>query len=75
MANDPPFATLNHAASDSRIPRESNNQRFGISAPLHNFLGNGIRRITAVACSCVPVVASLTNSNHMRMDEGVANVR
>jgi len=32
MANDPPFATLNHAVSDSKIPQESNNQRFGITA-------------------------------------------
>jgi hypothetical protein len=37
MANDPPFATLNHAASDSRIPRESNNQRFGITRCFSQF--------------------------------------
>src|SRR6185436_17168399 len=30
MSNDPPFATLNHAVSDSKNPQESNNQRFGI---------------------------------------------
>src|SRR5688572_3897756 len=32
MANDPPFAPLNHAASDSGIPGESGNRRIGINA-------------------------------------------
>jgi hypothetical protein len=30
MANDPPFAALNHVASDSKIPKESDNRRVGI---------------------------------------------
>src|SRR5215207_8082317 len=30
MANDPPFAALNHAASDSGIPGESGDRRIGI---------------------------------------------
>jgi hypothetical protein len=30
MANDPPFATLNHFASDLGIPGESADQRIGI---------------------------------------------
>src|SRR5918993_4127107 len=31
MANHPPFAALNHVASDSGIPGESGNRRIGIS--------------------------------------------
>src|SRR5215467_14277421 len=31
MANDPPFAMLNHSESDSGIPNESADVRFGIS--------------------------------------------
>ena len=31
MANDPPFAALNHVVSDSKIPKESDNRRVGIS--------------------------------------------
>jgi hypothetical protein len=31
MANDPPFAILNHFAADLGIPQESANPRIGIS--------------------------------------------
>jgi hypothetical protein len=31
MANDPPFATLNHCAADLEIPSESVSLRVGIS--------------------------------------------
>lgn len=31
IANDPPFATLNHCAGDLGIPRESINRRIGIT--------------------------------------------
>src|SRR5262245_1151129 len=34
MANDPPFATLNHCAADLEIPSESVSMRVGISTPL-----------------------------------------
>jgi hypothetical protein len=34
MANDPPFATLNHFAADLGIPSESDLLRIGISGPL-----------------------------------------
>jgi hypothetical protein len=33
MANDPPFATLNHFAADLGIPSESDLLRIGISGP------------------------------------------
>src|SRR5215469_7589954 len=36
MANDPPFATLNHVAADLGIPNESEPLRVGIS--FHGFL-------------------------------------
>src|SRR5512133_1431564 len=39
MANDPPFATLNHFAADLGIPSESDLLRIGIS----NELGNCLR--------------------------------
>ena len=32
MANDPPFATLNHFPGDSEIPRESDNPQIGITS-------------------------------------------
>src|SRR5262249_30045162 len=33
MANDPPFAMLNHSESDSGIPNESAEVRFGMTLP------------------------------------------
>jgi hypothetical protein len=36
MANDPPFATLNHFAADLGIPSESDLLRIGISSYLQN---------------------------------------
>jgi hypothetical protein len=37
MANDPPFAILNHFAGDLGIPRESDSLRIGIITHLRNF--------------------------------------
>jgi len=39
MANDPPFAMLNHSESDSGIPNESADVRFGINAAAAAILG------------------------------------
>jgi hypothetical protein len=36
MANDPPFATLNHFIADLGIPKESASPRVGISGFLTN---------------------------------------
>src|SRR5262249_49337279 len=36
MANDPPFATLNHFAADLGIPSESDLLRIGITLPLRS---------------------------------------
>src|SRR5262245_46039907 len=36
MANDPPFAMLNHSESDSGIPNESADVRFGINLYYYN---------------------------------------
>src|SRR4029453_12156774 len=41
MANDPPFATLNHFAADLGIPSESDLLRIGIS-PWEQLMGRGI---------------------------------
>src|SRR3954454_11809563 len=43
MANDPPFAALNHVVSDSKIPKESDNRRVGITHSNHtkNRAANG----------------------------------
>jgi hypothetical protein len=37
MANDPPFATLNHFAADLGIPSESDLLRIGINKPMTSF--------------------------------------
>src|SRR5262245_61158123 len=38
MANDPPFAILNHLAADLEIPTESNSLRIGIKCPFAGVL-------------------------------------
>jgi hypothetical protein len=50
MANNPPFAILNHATADSGIPRESPNRRVGISGTIIRFVEGECRQACTLAC-------------------------